>query len=87
MTTFDADATHLLTAEDVAAILAVGIDWVYAEARADRIPHVRLGRNVRFRLASIEEWTGTLERGSMPAPMRTTTMTTLNRVAAREASR
>jgi len=38
---------------------------VYAEARAERIPHVRLGRNVRFDRDAIEEWLGAIERGSV----------------------
>jgi excisionase family DNA binding protein len=57
----------LLTAEDVAAMLGMGTDWIYAQVRADRIPHVRLGRYVRFRAESIEEWICGLERGSMSA--------------------
>ena len=55
----------LLTAEQVAAMLGVSKDWIYAEVRAGRIPHVRLGRNVRFRATSIEEWIADLERGNM----------------------
>src|SRR4051812_35142850 len=38
---------HLLTAEEVAEALRVPRSWVYAEARAGRLPHVRLGRYVR----------------------------------------
>ena len=41
---------RLLTAGDVAARLGVTKRWVYAEARAGRIPHIRLGpRYIRFR--------------------------------------
>jgi excisionase family DNA binding protein len=54
----------LLTAEDVAAILGMGTDWIYAEVRAGRIPHVRLGRYVRFRAESIDQWIRDLERGA-----------------------
>lgn len=56
----------LLTADDVAASLGVSKDWIYAEVRAGRIPHVRLGRNVRFRAESIDEWICELEFASMP---------------------
>jgi integrase len=38
------DAAKLLTAEEVADRLDVGVKWVWAQARAGRIPHVRLGR-------------------------------------------
>jgi excisionase family DNA binding protein len=57
--------TSLLTVDDVAAMLGMGRDWVYAEVRADRIPHIRLGRYVRFLPEAIEEWLRTLERGTL----------------------
>jgi excisionase family DNA binding protein len=34
--------TPLLTAQDVAERLGVSKDWVWAQARAGAIPHVRL---------------------------------------------
>jgi excisionase family DNA binding protein len=55
----------LLSADDVAGMLGIGKDWVYAEVRANRIPHVKLGRYVRFRAESIEEWIAGLERATM----------------------
>ncbi len=55
---------RLLTAEDVAGMIGMGVDWIYAQVRTDRIPHVRLGRSVRFRAESIEQWICELERGS-----------------------
>ena len=57
-------SVQLLTAEDVAAMLGMGTDWIYAQVRANRIPHVKLGRYVRFRAESIEQWLGELERGA-----------------------
>jgi excisionase family DNA binding protein len=57
---------RLLTAEQVAALLGVKRGWVYAQARADRIPHVRLGRYTRFRVESIEAWAAERERGPVP---------------------
>jgi excisionase family DNA binding protein len=47
---------RLLEAEDVAGILGMTTDWVYREVRAKRLPHIRLGRYVRFRRESIEAW-------------------------------
>ena len=44
----------LLTAEEVARLLGVAPSWVSREARLGRLPHVRLGRYRRFRLATIE---------------------------------
>lgn len=60
---------RLLTAEEVAERLGMKTAWVWAQARAGRIPHVRLGRYRRFRESAVEEWLLTLEtgRGSSPA--------------------
>lgn len=46
----------LLNAEQAAQLLNVSKWWVRQEARADRIPHVRLGRNVRFDPQALEDW-------------------------------
>jgi excisionase family DNA binding protein len=51
----------LIEAPEVAAILGMGIDWVYSETRANRIPHVKLGRCRRYRRSSIEAWLSALE--------------------------
>ena len=52
----------LLTADEVAALLQVTKAWVYAETRAKRIPHVPLGRYVRYRRSAVELWISALER-------------------------
>jgi excisionase family DNA binding protein len=57
--------TRLLTVEDVAERLGVTKDWVWAQARAGRIPHVQLGRYRRFREEALEEWLDELERRSV----------------------
>ena len=71
--------TRLLTAEEVAERLGVTKEWVWAQARAGRIPHVRLGRYRRFRQEALEAWLCELEReeprhvvsgGFEPAPLR-----------------
>lgn len=58
-----ADRTPLLVAAEVAELLRVTEAWVYAETRAGRLPHVRLGRYVRFRREAIDEWLTRSERG------------------------
>lgn len=57
----------LLTAEEVAKRLGVTKDWVWAQARAGRIPHVRLGRYRRFREEAIEAWVLELEAAAARA--------------------
>lgn len=46
----------LLTAEDVAEMTGMGVDWIYAQSRRGRIPTVKLGRYRRYRLEAIEQW-------------------------------
>ena len=55
---------RLLTADDVAAIVGMTKDWIYAEVRAGRIPHVKLGRYYRFREESIAAWIEEIETTS-----------------------
>ena len=54
---------RLLTADDVAELMRVTRGWVYAETRRNALPHLRLGRYVRYRRSAIEEWMRTAERG------------------------
>jgi excisionase family DNA binding protein len=54
----------LLTADEVAAMLQVTKAWVYAQTRARRIPHVPLGRYVRYRRSAVLQWISELERSS-----------------------
>ncbi len=69
---------RLLTAEETAERLGVTTQWVWAQARAGRIPHVRLGRYRRFRESAIEAWvcaleadsTSALRAGAQPLPLR-----------------
>ena len=53
--------TRLLTVEEVAERLGVRKQWVWAQARAGRIPCVRLGRYRRFREEALEAWIRNLE--------------------------
>ena len=56
-------STPLLTAEQVAERLGVTKEWVWAQVRADQIPHVRLGRYRRFREEALERWLEAMEQG------------------------
>jgi len=57
----------LLTADEVAQLLRMTKAWVYAETRAKRIPHVPLGRYVRYRRSAVLQWIGAIERESVGA--------------------
>ena len=54
----------LLTAEEVAVLLRVSIDSIYAYARTGRLARVRLDRAVRFRPADVRAF---IERAAQPA--------------------
>ncbi len=64
---------RLLDAEEVAAMLHVPVTWVRAESRAGRIPHVRLGRYVRYRRDAVLAWLEEREETSRKHQPRVTT--------------
>jgi excisionase family DNA binding protein len=47
---------RLLTAGEVAELLAVPVSWVREATRANRLPHLCLGRYRRYEWAAIEAW-------------------------------
>jgi excisionase family DNA binding protein len=49
--------------EQAADLLGVPKSWVMAEARRNAIPHVRLGKYVRFDQGELETWWQTRARG------------------------
>ena len=46
----------LLTAKDVARLLAVPESWVREATRDGRLPHLALGRYRRYQQSAIEAW-------------------------------
>jgi excisionase family DNA binding protein len=54
---------ELIDADEAGRLLGVPKSWPLAEARADRIPHVRIGRYVRFRRADLVAWAAARTRG------------------------
>lgn len=57
------NADRLLTAQEVAEILAVKISWVREATRAGHLPYIALGRYRRYRRAEIEGFLETQRRG------------------------
>ena len=56
----------LLTVHDVAGFLRVPPSWVYERTRRrgrDRMPHVKVGKYLRFRPSDLEAYLETLRRG------------------------
>jgi excisionase family DNA binding protein len=59
---------RLVDATAAGELLGVPASWVLAQARAGRIPHVRLGRYVRFEPEELCAWWRGRRRG--PGPRR-----------------
>ena len=59
-------AEPLLTVHDVAEFLRVPPSWVYDRTRRggkDRLPHVKVGKYLRFRQSDLESYLEALRRG------------------------
>jgi excisionase family DNA binding protein len=54
---------YLLNAREAGELLGVPASWLLAEARRARVPHVRLGRYVRFNRETLLAWVAGHERG------------------------
>lgn len=61
---------RLLTASEVAELLAVPESWVREATRAGRLPHVCLGRYRRYELDAIEAWLADHRDGPTLTPRR-----------------
>jgi excisionase family DNA binding protein len=60
----EGDPFELLTADEVARWLRMTPAWVYAQTRANNIPHVPLGRYVRYRRSAVKAWMAAIEHES-----------------------
>lgn len=55
----------LLDAQAAAQLLAVRRSWVYEAVRDGRLPHVKVGRHVRFLRSDLERWVFAQRRGRL----------------------
>ena len=58
-------SNRLLTVKEVAELLRVPVSWVYEHTRgrgSDRLPFIKLGKYLRFRLPEIESYLEQLRR-------------------------
>ena len=54
-----AERAGLLTVADLAEMLRVPVSWVYEHVRRrgkERIPHIKLGKYLRFQEAEVRTW-------------------------------
>jgi excisionase family DNA binding protein len=55
----------LLTVADIAALLKVPVSWVYEHTRrrgVERMPHLKLGKYLRFREREVLDWLDKMRR-------------------------
>ncbi len=64
----EAAPSRLIDAGAAGELLGVPTTWVLAEARSNRIPHIRLGRYVRFRSDALLQWALEREQGPVGVP-------------------
>ena len=62
---------RLLTAAEVAELLAVPVSWVREATRAGRLPYLALGRYRRYSRPAIEAWLLEQRSGPAASPRRT----------------
>jgi excisionase family DNA binding protein len=53
----------LLDAKQAAALLNVRPSWVYEAVRAGEVPHIKVGRHLRFLRSDLERWVLDHRRG------------------------
>jgi excisionase family DNA binding protein len=54
---------RLLDAKAAGELLAVPPTWLLAQARRNAIPHVKLGKYIRFDARDLEAWIESVKRG------------------------
>ena len=68
---------RLLSAAEVADLLALPVSWVREATRAERLPHLKLGRYRRYQRTAIETWLTTQHAGP-PNPSQPTSRADLH---------
>lgn len=63
----EALAEPLLDAAAAARLLAVRPSWIYEAVRAGRLPHLKVGRHIRFLRSDLEDWVLTRRVGGSVA--------------------
>ena len=64
----EALAGPLLDAAAAARLLSVRPSWIYEAVRAGHLPHLKIGRHIRFLRSDLEDWVLTRRVGGRVAP-------------------
>jgi excisionase family DNA binding protein len=63
-----------LTVQEAADLLRVRVSWLYERTRTNSVPHVKLGKYLRFDQAELTAWVAELRRdGTVGEPVRRST--------------
>ena len=57
---------QLMTPDEVCTYLKINKDWLYDQVEARRIPHIRLGRQLRFRRTELDDFLDSNSDGGDP---------------------
>jgi excisionase family DNA binding protein len=60
------DDRILLKPREAAASLGISARLLWSMTKAEQIPHVRIGRLVRYSTTSLQEWIAKIETGKQP---------------------
>lgn len=52
-----------ITVYETAEYLGLSVDMIYKLVRGNRIPHIRIGRRILFKVESIDQWLSDIEEG------------------------
>lgn len=50
------DSDRLMPVQEAAQYLGYAVNTLYDKVQADEIPHIRLGRSIRFRKSELDDW-------------------------------
>lgn len=64
MSSLAAEVEPLRDAHWAAEFLGIGLNTLYIKARADEVPHYRIGATLRFRQSDLERWLDGRRRGA-----------------------
>ncbi len=58
----------LLGIKEISEATGLPLSWLYTQAAAGRIPHLKLGKYLRFRISEVQAWLEAHRRGSGADP-------------------
>jgi excisionase family DNA binding protein len=65
-------ADRLLDVNEAAALLNVPVSWIYQHVRArteDKLPHLKLGKYLRFSALALTQWLESRQIGGQTRPL------------------